>query len=1044
MKRQPIFVVASAALVLAATGARADERPRKPGMAPAPARVVMVPDAPGEGRGGPGTAATLPVRLGIDGDPSGAHLVTADGAIEARLRLIAARWAGTGLPIDGAAAPRLEAGGLTFDRGLGITEIYAPNAGAVEQSFVLEQPLGLGPAELALEIEVEVNGAPAAAAPMRRGGLRLTAPDGRGISYGAVWVVDAGGRRFRARLAPVPGGVRIVLPDTVLAQAAWPITIDPFIDILVPFNRSFSLDTLPDTEPDLAQDTFSPTTDAYLVAWSEEVFPGDRDIHYQIVSANPVTGIRGPALASDQVVGRSTLDERRPRVAFLNTGASDSVYAIVFERDYGGGDVDVVAQLVDTSGIPVGAEIPVATTFDEERNPAIGADPATGQFLIVWEHTDPSAPTPTADIEGMTMDAAGNVLRGPFTVSAEGALASVGPILYNPSNQRNPAVSARPMLDPQGFSNNAWVVVYEDDAFGPSPFGGTDTDIVGCFVSVTSTAVVGHFDVSLGYDPEITPDVAMGIFTNGALVAWEDLGDVMAALIVWDGIGVQSGLATFPVALDASPDVTERPAVAHKFLFPNPGDPFFQVVYARTASALPARGESFIEAVDLDIDFNSGDLLLIGDELASRGLGLQTRPRAQWNVPVGLTDPEEDLIVRSANPFGNPDVLGEQFSIPVNPVGFPSDEDFENTSIPGGATGFPWTTSAAAPWTITSTAFFAGGAASGKGARAASNGNDSTLSLTLESTGPGFVSFTRQVSLDPFNEALLFSIDGLLVGYWSGSRDFALESFAVPTAGTHTYEWKLFYASAPLNPTQVAVIDDVSFPPLAPPAIVDVVAAPTSPVAGKPVSFAATTSGVASEFSWDFGDGTAAVVTTSAVVSHAYAAAGTYVVGLTVTGPGGSAARPSAAIITPSAPPPAFTVSVLATPAAGNAPLSVTFTASTANGTALAFDWDFGDGTAVTRTLANTVKHTYAAAGSYLVTCVATGNGIGASGTTIVTASPPSTSGGQPRPSGRVGAGGNSSGCACSAVGAGPGGLLPLAALVAVLGLARRRRRAAA
>ena len=143
----------------------------------------------------------------------------------------------------------------------------------------------------------------------------------------------------------------------------------------------------------------------------------------------------------------------------------------------------------------------------------------------------------------------------------------------------------------------------------------------------------------------------------------------------------------------------------------------------------------------------------------------------------------------------------------------------------------------------------------------------------------------------------------------------------------------------------------------------------TSGAAPLSVPFTSTSSGSISSYSWNFGDGTAS---TSANPTHSYAAAGTYNVGLTVSGPGGANTMTKASYITVStassiAPVANFT----ANSTSGAAPLTVAFT-STSTGSISAYSWNFGDGT--TNTAANP-SHAYGIAGTYTVNLTVTGPG---------------------------------------------------------------------
>ena len=115
------------------------------------------------------------------------------------------------------------------------------------------------------------------------------------------------------------------------------------------------------------------------------------------------------------------------------------------------------------------------------------------------------------------------------------------------------------------------------------------------------------------------------------------------------------------------------------------------------------------------------------------------------------------------------------------------------------------------------------------------------------------------------------------------------------------------------------------------------------------------TSNVATTVNWDFGDGTSAQIPNP---SHFYNYPGTYIVRLTVTGPGGCSDVKQKTVLV-RGPQGTFTY----TPLTGCNPLSIGFTASTRD--RLSFIWDFNDGTTIS-TIDSVMQHTYTNAGVYV------------------------------------------------------------------------------
>jgi PKD repeat protein len=152
-------------------------------------------------------------------------------------------------------------------------------------------------------------------------------------------------------------------------------------------------------------------------------------------------------------------------------------------------------------------------------------------------------------------------------------------------------------------------------------------------------------------------------------------------------------------------------------------------------------------------------------------------------------------------------------------------------------------------------------------------------------------------------------------------------------------------------------------------------ASPTTTTTGSNVAFTDSSTGSPTTWQWDFGDTTPLV--NSQNPTHAYTAAGTYSVTLTVTNASGSNAFTRTNYIVVSAPPPVadFTASTT-TPTTG---ATVTFT-GTSTGTPTNWAWTFGDGGSLPNGT-SIASHAYNTAGTYTVTLVVTT----ASGSTTVT-----------------------------------------------------------
>lgn len=115
--------------------------------------------------------------------------------------------------------------------------------------------------------------------------------------------------------------------------------------------------------------------------------------------------------------------------------------------------------------------------------------------------------------------------------------------------------------------------------------------------------------------------------------------------------------------------------------------------------------------------------------------------------------------------------------------------------------------------------------------------------------------------------------------------------------------------------------------------------------------------GVASSWSWSFGDG---VGSSSQYPSHTYSAAGTYTVSLTASNSWGSDQLTRFGYITVG-PGPSMIADFEGTPTTGPAPLTVQFTDLTI-GPAVAWTWEFDDGTT---SIEQNPQHTFSLPGTY-------------------------------------------------------------------------------
>ena len=262
-------------------------------------------------------------------------------------------------------------------------------------------------------------------------------------------------------------------------------------------------------------------------------------------------------------------------------------------------------------------------------------------------------------------------------------------------------------------------------------------------------------------------------------------------------------------------------------------------------------------------------------------------------------------------------------------------------------------------------------------------GGTYSVTLTVTDDRGGSSSVTRSVVV-PANEAptasftsgsnaLVASVDG------SGSTDadgtvasytwdFGDGSTGTGATATHTYaadgtyEVKLTVTDAEGGAGSVtkSVVVRTNQAPTA--AFTSTVTGLTAKVDG---SGSTDADGTVASYAWDFGDGSSSSGTTA---THAYAAAGTYQVKLTVTDNAGAADSATKAVVVAAnqAPTAAFTTTVSELTASFDGTGS-----ADADGTVASYAWDFGDGSTGT---GGTATHAYATSGTYQVKLTVTDN----------------------------------------------------------------------
>jgi subtilisin family serine protease len=135
----------------------------------------------------------------------------------------------------------------------------------------------------------------------------------------------------------------------------------------------------------------------------------------------------------------------------------------------------------------------------------------------------------------------------------------------------------------------------------------------------------------------------------------------------------------------------------------------------------------------------------------------------------------------------------------------PANEGFET----GNFSAQPWTNNSAIPWTIQNSEKYSGNYAAKSGA--IGNSASSELSLTLNLSSSGNISFFQRVSSESGYDYLRFYLDNVQQGEWSGPGSWTQQSYPV-SSGLHTFKWIYSKDGSAVDGSDCAWIDHLNFP----------------------------------------------------------------------------------------------------------------------------------------------------------------------------------------------------------------------------------------
>jgi len=373
-------------------------------------------------------------------------------------------------------APPVRAGDtIRFDRG-GVTEVYEVSPGRMEQKFVFDSlPHG---ADVAVEVQLETD----LNRLSRQGELALQNEYGE-VTYSHAVLVDAAGRQtaMTTKLTSDEKTIRIDIPAASLADAAFPVTVDPVLQTFTVWDGDA------ESRSDVAYDA---STNTFISVWEHNFSATDGDIYS--VNLNGASG--EPIAGSFAVIDSSGVNWRKPAVANNNIA---NQFLTVAEVGVAGSRT-IWGRTRNANSLTVGPQfqISVAGSIGDQINPDVGGDAETAPptyYCVVWQRTFSAA---DEDIHA-------RMVRSDSTFQT-------GTILIEDSSNSlyiNPAISSSNGVAP--FTTQYWFIAYE---LANTP---NDHEIFGARLAWDGAILHPSFIVDIDLDDDRNPSVSSPLDSNG-------------------------------------------------------------------------------------------------------------------------------------------------------------------------------------------------------------------------------------------------------------------------------------------------------------------------------------------------------------------------------------------------------------------------------------------------------------------------------------------------------------------------------------------------
>lgn len=348
------------------------------------------------------------------------------------------------------------------------TEVYDVRAEGLEQSFVVPRPAA-GGGDLVVEGRID-TGLRAGAKGAAHQALQFVDEQGQMIlTYGEAYAIDAAGRKTGITTQLADDRITLTVPATWLADATWPVTIDP---ILTPVLLDWGTGR---ESVDICRDD---TANDRMYVFIRAASTTDKDVYARIVEDDYSAGTY---VFNDL---NTTWSHQQIRVA---TADSPPKYCVVFDRDFTSSSQSAIRYHVHDSG-----DLTLSTTVAfltwsssiQDWRPAVGGTllgSLGDKMLIVYQRDAGTTLVNTANSEvwGSVIDITG-------TSPVAGTPFRINPLSSGDRDQERPAVNkqATPV------TNTVWMCVWQE-YWNANPTLPDDWDTAGRLVDATGAVSTG-------------------------------------------------------------------------------------------------------------------------------------------------------------------------------------------------------------------------------------------------------------------------------------------------------------------------------------------------------------------------------------------------------------------------------------------------------------------------------------------------------------------------------------------------------------------------